>query len=62
MIRLRNVSPLSGKSVKRNGIAVIMIVDINDLSIYQIILNSEHWSVEGLGSIIDTAIAATQFS
>jgi cytidylate kinase len=31
-------------------------IDINDLSIYQIILNSEHWGVEGLGSIIDTAI------
>jgi CMP/dCMP kinase len=31
-------------------------IDINDLSIYQIILNSEHWSVEGLGSIIDTAM------
>jgi CMP/dCMP kinase len=31
-------------------------IDINDLSIYQIILNSEHWSVEGLGSIIDNAI------
>ena len=31
-------------------------IDINDLSIYQIVLNSEHWSVEGLGAIIDTAI------
>ena len=31
-------------------------IDINDLSIYHIILNSEHWSVEGLGSIIDSAI------
>ena len=31
-------------------------IDINDLSIYQIILNSEHWNVEGLGAIIDTAI------
>jgi len=31
-------------------------IDISDLSIYQIILNSEHWGVEGLGSIIDTAI------
>ena len=31
-------------------------IDIRDLSIYQIILNSEHWSVEGLGAIIDTAI------
>lgn len=31
-------------------------IDINDLSIYHIILNSEQWSVEGLGSIIDSAI------
>jgi len=31
-------------------------IDINDLSIYHIILNSGHWGVEGLGSIIDTAI------
>ena len=31
-------------------------IDISDLSIYQIILNSEHWGVEGLGAIIDTAI------
>jgi cytidylate kinase len=31
-------------------------IDINDLSIYQIIMNSEHWGIEGLGSIIDTAI------
>ena len=31
-------------------------IDINDLSIYQIILNSEHWTVEGLGAIVDTAI------
>jgi cytidylate kinase len=31
-------------------------IDINDLSIYQIILNSEHWGVEGLGAIVDTAI------
>jgi cytidylate kinase len=31
-------------------------IDINDLSIYQIILNSEYWGVEGLGAIIDTAI------
>ena len=31
-------------------------IDISDLSIYQIILNSEHWRVEGLGSIIDAAI------
>ncbi len=32
-------------------------IDINDLSIYQLILNSEHWTVEGLGAIVDTAIA-----
>jgi cytidylate kinase len=32
-------------------------IDINDLSIYHLILNSEHWQVEGLGSIVDTAIA-----
>jgi cytidylate kinase len=31
-------------------------IDINDLSIYQIILNSEHWGVEGLGAVVDTAI------
>jgi cytidylate kinase len=31
-------------------------IDINDLSIYHLILNSEHWSVEGLGAIVDTAI------
>jgi cytidylate kinase len=32
-------------------------IDIGDLSIYHIILNSEHWDVDGLGAIIDTAIA-----
>ena len=32
-------------------------IDINDLSIYHLILNSEHWSVEGLGAIVDTAIS-----
>jgi cytidylate kinase len=32
-------------------------IDINDISIYHISLNSEHWDVEGLGAIIDTAIA-----
>jgi cytidylate kinase len=31
-------------------------IDISDLSIYQIILNSKHWKVEGLGAIVDTAI------
>jgi len=32
-------------------------IDIGDLSIYQLALNSEHWPVEGLGAIVDTAIA-----
>jgi cytidylate kinase len=32
-------------------------IDIGDLSIYQLALNSEHWAVEGLGAIVDTAIA-----
>jgi cytidylate kinase len=31
-------------------------IDIRDLSIYHLILNSEHWNVEGLGVIVDTAI------
>jgi CMP/dCMP kinase len=31
-------------------------IDINDLSIYHIILNSAHWSVEDLGAIVDIAI------
>jgi cytidylate kinase len=31
-------------------------IDINDLSIYHVILNSEHWGVEDLGTIVDTAI------
>jgi cytidylate kinase len=31
-------------------------IDIGDLSLYHLILNSEHWSVEGLGAIVDTAI------
>ena len=31
-------------------------IDINDLSIYHLILNSEHWGVEGLGAIVDTAL------
>jgi cytidylate kinase len=31
-------------------------IDINDLSIYHIILNSEQWGVEDLGAIVDTAI------
>ena len=31
-------------------------IDIGDLSIYHIILNSGHWDVEGLGTIIDSAL------
>jgi CMP/dCMP kinase len=32
-------------------------IDISDLSLYHLILNSEHWDVEGLGAIVDTAIS-----
>lgn len=32
-------------------------IDISDLSIYHLILNSEHWGVGGLGAIVDTAVA-----
>ena len=32
-------------------------IDINDLSIYHMVLNSEHWGVAELGAIVDTAIA-----
>jgi len=32
-------------------------INIADLSIYHIILNSMHWDVEGLGAIIDTSIS-----
>jgi len=32
-------------------------IDIGDLSIYHLILNSEHWDVESLGAIVDTSIA-----
>ncbi len=35
-------------------------IDINDLSIYHMILNSEHWDVDGLGRIVDAAIAGFQ--
>ena len=31
-------------------------IDINDLSLYHLTLNSQHWGVEALGSIVDTAI------
>lgn len=32
-------------------------IDIADLSIYHLILNSGHWDVESLGAIVDTSIA-----
>ena len=32
-------------------------IDINDLSLYHLTLNSQHWGVEALGAIVDTAIA-----
>lgn len=32
-------------------------IDISDLSIYHLILNSAHWNVAGLGTIVDAAIA-----
>ncbi|MDD4255968.1 MAG: AAA family ATPase [Methanofollis sp.] len=32
-------------------------IDINDLSVYDIVLSSERWDVEGLGAIVDAAIA-----
>jgi CMP/dCMP kinase len=31
-------------------------IDISDLSIYHLILNSQHWKVDGLGAIVDTGI------
>jgi cytidylate kinase len=31
-------------------------IDIGDLSIYHLVLNSGHWNVEGLGAIVDTAL------
>jgi CMP/dCMP kinase len=31
-------------------------IDINDLSIYHLILDSARWDIEGLGTIVDTAI------
>lgn len=33
-------------------------IDINDLSVYDLVLSSERWDVEGLGAIVDAAIAA----
>ena len=32
-------------------------IDINDLLIYHLVLDSERWNIEGLGAIVDTAIA-----
>jgi cytidylate kinase len=32
-------------------------IDISDLSIYHIILNSELWDINGLGAIVDSAIS-----
>jgi cytidylate kinase len=32
-------------------------IDISDLLIYHLVLDSERWTVEGLGTIVDTAIA-----
>ncbi|HSA37816.1 MAG TPA: AAA family ATPase [Methanoregula sp.] len=34
-------------------------IDIGNLSIYHLVLNSGYWNVEGLGAIVDTAL--TQF-
>jgi cytidylate kinase len=31
-------------------------IDITDLSIYHLVLNSEHWGIAELGAIVDTAI------
>ena len=35
-------------------------IDINDLSSYHIVLNSEHWDIEKLGAIIKTAVSVCQ--
>ena len=32
-------------------------IDINDLQIYHLVLDSERWNIDGLGEIVDTAIA-----
>ena len=32
-------------------------IDISDLSIYHLVLDSERWNIEGLGAIVDTAIS-----
>lgn len=33
-------------------------IDINDLSVYDLVLSSERWDVRGLGAIVDAAIDA----
>jgi len=35
-------------------------IDINDLSIYHLIFNSEHWGVNELGAFVDTAVGQLQ--
>ena len=35
-------------------------IDIRDLSLYHIVLNSERWSVEELATLVDTAISLTK--
>ncbi|MFZ1897000.1 (d)CMP kinase [Methanoregula sp.] len=35
-------------------------IDISDLSIYHLILNSEHWGIGDLGVIVDTAVGQLQ--
>ena len=35
-------------------------IDINDLSGYDMVLNSEHWGVEQLGAIVMTAVAMSR--
>jgi len=35
-------------------------IDINDLSIYHLILNSEHWGIAELGAIVDAAVMQLQ--
>ncbi len=32
-------------------------IDINDLRVYHLVLDSERWNIEGLGAIVDTAIS-----
>ncbi len=32
-------------------------IDINNLLIYHLVLDSERWSIEGLGTIVDTALS-----